>query len=121
MPGGQFRIRLSPEEMSHRVGMLESGIIQCRVAVILNAPQSVVSQMWNRHLTHGHPSQTHVGGRYRATTQRQDRFLMIQSQRQRFLNATRLNNKFRMELEYAFLHKQSEADLKTKIRCTGGD
>ena len=34
-------------------------------------------------------------GRDRATTQRQDRFLLIQSRRQRFLNATRLNIEFR--------------------------
>ena len=51
--------------------------------------------MWNRHLTHGNPSHRHGGGRNRATTQRQDRFLLIQSRRQRFLNAMRLNNKFR--------------------------
>ena len=36
-----------------------------------------------------------AGDRDRATTQRQDRFLLIQSRRQRFLNATRLNNEFR--------------------------
>ena len=34
-------------------------------------------------------------GRDRATIQRQDRFLLIQSRRQWFLNATRLNNEFR--------------------------
>ena len=30
---------------------------------------------WNRHLTHGNPSHRHGGGRDRATTQRQVRFL----------------------------------------------
>ena len=34
-------------------------------------------------------------GRDRATTKHQDRFLLIQSRRQRFLNATSLNNEFR--------------------------
>ena len=63
--------------------------------------QSVVSRMWNRHLTHGNPSHRHGGGRDRATTQRQDRFFffffffLIQSRHQRFLNATSLNNEFR--------------------------
>ena len=35
--------------------------------------QSVISQMWNRHITHGDPSHRYGGGRDRATTQRQDR------------------------------------------------
>ena len=57
--------------------------------------QSVMSGMWNPHLTHGDPSHRHDGGRDRATAQRQDRFLLIQSQHQRFQNASSLNNKFR--------------------------
>ena len=95
MPRGQFRNRRSPEEMNRGVGMLESGVSQRCVAGILNVSQSVVSRMWNRHPTHGNSLHRHGGGRDRATTQRQDRFLLIQSRRQRFLNATRLNNEFR--------------------------
>lgn len=95
MPRRQLRNRLSPEEMNRGVGMLEAGVSQRRVAGILNVSQSVVSRMWNRHQTHGDPSHRHGGGRERATTQRQDRFLLIQSRRQRFLNATHLNNDFR--------------------------
>ena len=95
MPQGQFKNRLSPEEMNRGVGMLESGVSQRRVAGILNVSQSVVSLMWNRHLTYGNPSHRRCGGRDGATTQRQDRFLLHHSRRQRFLNATRLNNEFR--------------------------
>ena len=95
MPRGQFTNRLSPEEMNRGIGMLESGVSQRRVAGILNVSQSVVFRMWNRHLTHGNPSHRHGGGRDRATIQRQDRFLLIQSRRQWFLKATRLNNEFR--------------------------
>ena len=75
MPRGQFRNRLSPEEMNRGVGILESGVSQRRVAGILNVSQSVVSRLWNRLLTHGNPSHRHGGGRDRAITQRQDRFL----------------------------------------------
>ena len=81
--------------MNRGVGMLESGVSQRRVAGILNVSQSVLFQIWNRHLPHGNPSHRNGGVRDRATTQRQDRFLLIQSRRQRFLNATRLNNEFR--------------------------
>ena len=34
------------------VRMLESGISQRGVSGILNVSQSVISRMWNRHLTH---------------------------------------------------------------------
>ena len=95
MPQGQFRTRLSPEEINRGVRMLESGVSQRSVAGIRNVSQSVISLMWNRHLTHWDPSHGHGGGHDRATTQRQNRFLLIQSGRQRFPNHTSLNNKFR--------------------------
>ena len=95
MPRVRFRSRLSPKEMSHVVGMLECGVSQCRVVGILNASQSVISRKWKRHLTHKDPSHRRGGGRDRATTQRHDRFLLFQSRRQRFPNATSLNNEFR--------------------------
>ena len=47
MPQGQFRNSLSLEEMSRGVRMLESGILQHRVAGILDVSQSVLSRMWN--------------------------------------------------------------------------
>ena len=68
MPRGRFRTRLSPEEMSRVVGMLECGVSQRRVAGILNASQSVISRKWKRHLTHEDPSHRRGGGRDRATT-----------------------------------------------------
>ena len=42
MPQGQFRTRLSPEEINLGVGMLESGLSQRRVAGILNVSQNVI-------------------------------------------------------------------------------
>ena len=91
----QFRTRLSQEEMNHGVRMLESGVSQRRVAGAINVSQTVISRISNRHLTTGDPSHRHGGGRDRATTQRHDHFLLIQSRRQRFPNATSLNSKFR--------------------------
>ena len=100
LPQGQFRTRLSHEEMTHGVGMLESGVSQRRIAgILLTVSRSVISRLWNRHLTHGNPSYIHGGGREGATTQRQDRFLLIQSRRRRFPNTTSLNNEFRNRAE----------------------
>ena len=77
--------------------MLEYGVSLRRVSGILNVSLSVIFRMWNRHLflTHGNSSHRHGGGRNMVTTQRQDRFLLIQSRRQRFQNATSLNNELR--------------------------
>ena len=81
--------------MNRGVGMLESGVLQRPVAGILNVLQSVISRMWNRHLTPRDPSHRHGRERDITTTRRQSRFLLIQSGRQRFHNATSLNNEFR--------------------------
>ena len=60
MPQGQFRNSLSLEEMNHGVRMLESGILQHRVAGILDMSQRVLSRMWNRHLANRDPSNRQV-------------------------------------------------------------
>ena len=77
MPWRQFINRLSLEEMDSGVGILESGVLQRRVAGILNVSQSVISRMWNRHLRD--PSHRHGGERDRTTTRRNGRFLLFQS------------------------------------------
>ena len=70
----QYRNRLSPEEMNHGVGMLESCVLQSCVAGILNVSQSVIFQMWDGHLTHRDPSHRHGGERDKTTARRQGRF-----------------------------------------------
>ena len=70
MPRGQLRNRLSLEETNHAVGMLKSGVSQRRIVGILILSLSMITRM--RIVIK--PSHRHGGGRYRATTQRQDRF-----------------------------------------------
>ena len=74
MPLRPFKNCLSPEEMNCGVGMLESGVLQRCVARILYVSQSVISRMWNPHLTHRDPSHRHGGERDRTTTRHQGRF-----------------------------------------------
>ena len=52
MPWRQFRNCLSIEEMNRGVRLIEYGVLQRRVAGILDVSQSVISRMWNHHLTH---------------------------------------------------------------------
>ena len=81
--------------MNRGAGMLESGISQRHVAGILNVSQSVISRKWNHYLTHRDLSHRHGGGRDMATTNVSTIFLLIQSRRQQFPNATSLNKEFR--------------------------
>ena len=87
MPPGLFRNSLSPKEINHGIRILGSGVLQRPFAGILNVSQSVISRMWNRHLSH-----TYI------TTglQLNDRTIFVDLvQRQRFQNATSLNKEFR--------------------------
>ena len=77
--------------MNRGVVMLESGVFQRHVAGILNPPRSVIFQMWNRHLTHRNMAEDETGLQLYVRAV----FLLIQSLRQRFHNASSLNNEFR--------------------------
>ena len=94
----QFINRLSPEEMNCGVRMLEYGVLQRRVAGILNVsqcdipngesssnPQRSFTQTWLR-----------TGQDYHSTS---GPFLLIQSRRQWFYNATFLINEFKNGME----------------------
>ena len=95
MPPQCQRNRLTHEEMARAMGMLECGYSQRRVANVFGVSQSVISRAWNRFQTYGSATQRHSGGRQRATTPREDRFLMVQARRHPFVNATTLQNEFR--------------------------
>ena len=92
MPPPRHRRRLTTEELARGIGMLETGLSQRHVANSLGVSQSVISRAWNRYVTFGSVTQRHAGGRRRSTTEREDRLLVIQARRQRFVTATRLRN-----------------------------
>lgn len=92
MPPQRQRRRLTSEQLGRCIGMLESGFSQRHVANALNVSQSVVNRAWNRHQTFGTAAHRHGGGRQRATTQRQDHFIALQTRRHPFSTATTLRN-----------------------------
>ena len=55
----------------------------------------MISRPLNRFQTSGSVTQRHYGDRQRATTPRQDRFLVVQARRHPFMNATILRNELR--------------------------
>ena len=70
-------------------------VFTARVAIIFGVSQSVTPIAWNRLQTSGSATKCHGGCRQRATTPKQDRFLMVQARRHPFVNATTLLNELR--------------------------
>ena len=70
-------------------------VFTSRVAIIFGVSQSVTPIAWNRLQTSGSATQCHAGGRQRATTPIQDRFIVVQARRHPFVNATTLRNELR--------------------------
>jgi transposase len=88
----RLRRHLSSDELSRCVGMLEGGCTQTHVANVLGVSQSVVSRAWTRYHAVGTAVRRHAGGRQRATTPREDRFLVVQACRNRFGSAQTLRS-----------------------------
>ena len=88
------RRRLTPNEMHIGIGMLQTGQTQEHVANHFHVSQSVISRMWNRYTTHGSANHKHGGGRTRATTAVQDRYIAILGRRNRFRNSKTIRNDF---------------------------
>ena len=76
----------------------------------LGVSQSVVARMWSRYQMHGDVIPRYRGGRQRATTEAQDRFIVVQARRHRFMNATALQNEYRMHQGFGFQLKPFETD-----------
>lgn len=83
------RRHLTREEMLRAVGMLEAGLTQREIAVAVNTQPSVVCRLWARYRATGDVAERHRG-RYRVTTQRQDRFLQNAARRQPQITARQL-------------------------------
>ena len=107
MPPQRQCRRLATEELSRAMGMLECVSSQRRVANIFGVSQSVISRAWNRFQTSGSATQRHDGGRQRATTPRQDRFLVVQARRHPFVDATTLRNELRNAVGVSHFHANS--------------
>ena len=84
----RMRQRLDAEEINRGIGMLEAGLSQLHVAGVLRVSKSTVARMRERFRTHGNVRRRHGGGRERLTTRREDPFIVVQAQRQRFVTVT---------------------------------
>ena len=95
--------------------MLAGGRSQPQLARALGVSQSTVSRMWNCYQTYGDVTHRHWGGRQRPITQAEDRFLVIQAQRHRFMNATTLRN----DVENATGVRVSTQTVRNRLHSVG--
>ena len=102
--------------------MLECGYSQRRVANVFGVSHSVISRAWNRFQTYGSATQRHFGGRQRATTPREGGFLMVQTRRHPFVNATTLRNEFKNVVSVnissqTVRNRLRQSGLRSRIAC----
>ena len=104
------------------MGMLECGPSQRRVANVFDVSQSVISRAWNRFQTYGSATQRHAGDRQRATTPRDDQFLVVQARRHPFVKATTLRYNFRNAIgvnisTQTFRNRLRQSGLRSRKAC----
>ncbi|GFY15957.1 transposable element Tcb2 transposase [Trichonephila clavipes] len=86
---------LTDSEAWRVVGRLEGGQTQAEVAQAIGVSQSVISRIWNRFLETGSAGRRPGQGRRRATTPKEDRYLVLTAPRHRNMNATLLQQHLR--------------------------
>ena len=84
--------------INRETGMLEVGHSQRHVAGVIGVSQSTVARIWERFVTHGNARYRHGGCRKRVTTQREDRFIIVQARRRVFVSAAALQNDFQNDI-----------------------
>ena len=88
MANVNVRRHLSEAEMWRAVGMVEQGATYRQVGDVFDVHHTVIVRAWSRFQWYGTPVRRHDGGRERATSAAQDRFLVIQARRNRFSTAS---------------------------------
>ena len=70
--------------------MVEQGATHRQVGDVFDVHHTVITRAWSRFQRNGTLVRHHGGGRERATSAAQDRFLVIQARRNRFSTASQL-------------------------------
>ena len=106
---------MSEAEMWRAVGMVEQGAIHCQVGDVFDVHHTVITRAWSRFQRYGTPVRRHGGGRERATSAAQDRFLVIQTCRNRFSTAPQL----RIDLQNASGVNISTQTIRSRLHKGG--
>lgn len=110
------RQRDLPEPMAWRaIGRMEAGQTQQEVAQAIGVSQSVISRLWNRFQRTDTVHRREGQGRPRATTARDDRYLLLTARRNRQQNATQLRN----ALQTATGRRVSTQTVRNRLHGSG--
>jgi transposase len=105
-----------PESTAWRaIGRLEAGQTQRVVAEAIGVSRSVISRLWNRFQDTGGVRRRQGQGRPRATTARDDRYVLLTTRRNRRLNATQLQR----ELLVATGRRVSSQTIRNRLHQGG--
>lgn len=108
-------VRLNEAYLNRAIGMIQSGTSQRRTADILGVSISQVNRAWLRYQTNNSPNYTHGGGRQRATTAANDRYIVRRALLERTLNATQLQQQFE---QVSGIHLSTET-IRSRLRNAG--
>ncbi|GFY26023.1 HTH_Tnp_Tc3_2 domain-containing protein [Trichonephila clavipes] len=89
------RSHLTDSEAWRVVCRLDGGQTQSEVALAIGVSQSVISRIFNHFLETGSPGRRPGQGRRRATTSKEDLYLVLTARRHRNMNATLLQQHLR--------------------------
>lgn len=99
------------DEAAQVIALLQSGMRQCDVARQLNLSRFSVRRVYQRFLETGGYVRRHGSGRRRCTSERDDRFIVSTSLRNRFLNAVEL----RQQLQTANRRTVSVSTVRRRL------
>ena len=93
---------LTEVEVAQANGMLQAGVSQSDVGRPLGVHKSVIHRAFQRFQATGQFSARPRSGRPRATTQREDRYLVTPARRQHFVTAGRLQSDLKSATRTSF-------------------
>lgn len=82
-----IKMPLTPSQVAQAVALIEQGLTQREVAVILNVPRSSMQYALKRYQETGRYSRRPGSGGVRCTSARDDRFIVLEILKNRYLTA----------------------------------
>ena len=106
---------LTEAEVAHAIGMLQGGVSQSDVGRHFAVHRSVIHRAWQRFQATGQYSARPRSGRPRATTRREDQYVVLSARRQRFVTARRLQT----DLQTATGTRVSTQTVRNRLHQAG--
>lgn len=115
---------LSPSQIAQAVALVEQGMTHREVATILNVPRSSMQYALKRYQETGRCTRRPGSGGVRCTSARDDRFIVLEILRNRFLTAVEIRQRLQMSRnvnvsERTVRRRMEEVDLRARRPARG--